>query len=35
MINGKQMTVYDMLRQMRTLKRPIFCLVDKKYINLA
>ncbi len=35
MVNGKQMTVYDMLRQMRTLKRTILCLVDKKNINLA
>lgn len=35
MIQGKQLTIYDMLKHMRTLKRTILCLVDKKYINLA
>lgn len=33
MINKKQMTIYDLLKEMRTLKRTVLCFVDKKYIN--
>lgn len=35
MITQKELTIQELLREMRTLKRTIVCLVEKKYINLV
>ncbi len=35
MIGKKDLTIFERLREMRTLRRTVLCLIDKKYINLA
>lgn len=35
MITQKELTIQELLREMRTLKRTIVCLVEKKYLNLV